>query len=150
MSSITKTIIIIVVIIAVGAGAYFFVFPKIGNPTALLQKESLVPDTSGLRAEGDFFSTLLNIKNINLMVGSTLFSSQSFRSLRDFSLEPILSSTPGRVNPFAPLGFDAESEPVQITPETTPDFLSGTSTSFINATSTNATSSNSTSTGTIN
>jgi len=149
MSSITKTIIILVVIIAVGAGAYFFVFPKIGNPISLLQKESFAPDTSRLRAEGDFFSTLLNIKSIDLMVGSTLFSSQAFRSLKDFSLEPILSSTPGRVNPFAPLGMDAQSSPVEIIPEITPDFLIEGKASSTGATSTNATSTGATSTDSL-
>jgi len=132
---------------AVSAGAYFFVFPNIGNPVALLQKESFAPDTSGLRAEGDFFSTLLNIKSIDLMAGSALFSSQTFRSLKDFSLEPILSSTPGRVNPFAPLGVDMEVESMQIAPEIVPEFLSGINASSTNATSTNASSTNASSTG---
>ena len=110
MSSITRNIIIIVIIVIVLATGYFAIFGKKVPSLSLLQKSSLLSDTSQLGIRGEFLGTLLKIKNIEKLIknGSIFFSSNSFKNLKDFSSELVSEGNPGRINPFSPLGVDIE------------------------------------------
>ncbi len=55
----------------------------------------------------DFLSVLLNVKNIKLE--DTIFSDRSFINLKDSSILLTPSGDEGRLNPFAPIGFDASA-----------------------------------------
>jgi len=111
MSSITRNILIIVIIVVVLAVGYFAIFGKKAPSLNLLQKSSLLPDTSQLGIRGEFLSTLLKIKNIEELIksGSIFFASNSFKNLKDFSSELVSEGKPGRINPFSPLGVDVEA-----------------------------------------
>jgi len=111
MSSITRNIIIIIIIVIVLATGYFVIFGKKSPSLSLLQKSSLLPDTSQLGIRGEFLSTLLRIKNIEEVIknGSVFFASNSFKNLKDFSSDLVSEGKPGRTNPFSPLGVDIEA-----------------------------------------
>ena len=144
MSSVLRNIIIILVMVVLLGAGYFLFAKRIGDKVSLLVQQPLNVDISKLGSQDGFLNILLNIKTIDLQVGSTLFSSAAFNQLRDISLEPVLSSPPGRINPFAPLGFDV----MEPTGSIAPILDISTSTLFYSPDST-ATSTISTSTDTI-
>jgi len=55
----------------------------------------------------EFLSVLLNIKNIKL--DDAIFSDRAFINLKDSSILLTPSGDEGRLNPFAPIGFDASA-----------------------------------------
>lgn len=60
----------------------------------------------------EFLAQLLNIRSIKLR--EDIFSSPSFLSLTDFTIELIQAGNEGRINPFAPFGAD---EAVPLAPD---------------------------------
>jgi hypothetical protein len=55
----------------------------------------------------NFLSLLLNIKNINLDQGISIFSDKAFNSLHDSTVKLNADHSEGRPNPFAKFGADS-------------------------------------------
>ena len=98
----------------------YIYFIKPSSPTADLVSsfptetaESAAPlessDTNSLVAE-EFLTLLLNVKNIKL--DDAIFSDKAFNSLRDSSITLTPDGNEGRPNPFAPIGTDIFTLPV--------------------------------------
>lgn len=123
MSSTIKNIIILVAVAVVLILAYVF-FLKPAPEVAPLTSTS--PTTNTTNATGgavipmsgtDFLAMLLNVKSIRL--DDTIFSDPAFISLHDSSIELINDGTEGRPNPFAPIGSDVITTPINnVTPTT--------------------------------
>lgn len=119
-----KKIIKIILIIAV-AGALLFIgfkfFSKSPEPASpLSSSDGSTPadasaadgssGTSGTSSIGnEFVDLLLNLNTIQL--DTSIFDSQSFKALHDYSSPLTPEANPGRPNPFAPVGMDATLEP---------------------------------------
>lgn len=58
----------------------------------------------------DFLLVLLSVKNIKL--DDTIFSDAAFSTLHDSSIILTPDGTEGRINPFAPIGSDRTTTPV--------------------------------------
>lgn len=94
-----KTFLILIVIIVVAALIYFY---TMGNPT---DNSSLTrTDTAGsIEAQNVGSRVLVLLNQINsLKIDSSIFSSDAYRSLVDYSIT-IPEQPVGRPNPFAPL-----------------------------------------------
>ncbi len=116
MSSTLKNIFIFVLIFAALAGGYYFFFAnKVSTPdlSTISTSGSVVDSGMGAGVGGEFLTTLLNIKNIQL--DDSIFSSTAFKSLQDFTTELVDQGNAGRPNPFAPIGADTSASAV-VTP----------------------------------
>lgn len=103
-------------------GVYYVFFAKGGQSiSALIKTSSNLPATADLSGRSDFLTTLLNIKNIKL--DDTIFSSDAFKNLKDFSIQLVQDVKEGRPNPFAPLGIDEEVIPEDVSPVETGTFV---------------------------
>ncbi len=95
---------------------------------------SAVPDlsASGVNTQSseqignDFLMTLLSVRSIK--IDSTVFTSQAFTSLQDFSRPLLPDNNPGRPNPFAPLGSDTTTISTQISTSNASAILTTTAT----------------------
>jgi len=128
MSSKVKNIIIIIVLFVVALLIYAFFFTKdddgalLGSTTGVTV--SAIPgDQSDIGRE--FLTTLLNLEKFTL--DDSIFLSNEFNSLRDFTIPIIPEGNEGRSNPFAP--FVGDSTQSQVSPVTTnpPTNVLGTS-----------------------
>ncbi len=105
MSKTIKNIIIVVVALAVLYGAYlYFKSSSTFEITSALQSSSTdgVGNTSNdqINKDTSFLSTLLNLNTIT--IDPTLFTSASWNSLRDNTVEIVNDGVVGRPNPFLP------------------------------------------------
>lgn len=120
MKSKLKNIIIFVVIFILAVVAYNAFFKKERDTAPLLTTTGLPAQLGGAPVDQSvigrqFLTTLLNISNIRL--DDSIFLSNEFNSLRDFSIPIIPPGDEGRLNPFAPFGAE-ELESLE-TPVTT-------------------------------
>lgn len=125
-----KNIIILVIIGIVLIFGYFYFF-KQEDPEANLVSNSLITPTNvnintvnpstPLDDEfaGAIIQTLSGIKNINL--DNRIFETLAFKSLIDGTVPLSPDPNVGRINPFAPIGVDANANtlPVNTNPTTT-------------------------------
>lgn len=101
-----KNILILLVLVAIAAAAYFVFFAKDESGAPLLQRTSTLFGGGAVLGERSaFLSTLLNIKNLRLE--TSIFDSEAFQNLKDFTVPITSFGDEGRPNPFAPLGFDS-------------------------------------------
>ena len=100
--------IIILLLLAVALFLAYFFFIKGGEEDAagLISSPAAAPVSAVPKnlSNGDFLSLLLNVKNIKLE--ESILSDPAFDSLFDSSISITPDGTEGRLNPFAPLGFD--------------------------------------------
>ncbi len=113
--SLGKKLIFIVLIVVVLAVLYtLFIKPKAGSDSPLASTDD---GTEVALSEGDaatneaFLDTLLNLRGISL--DETIFTSNEFGTLQDFTITLIQPGTHGRPNPFAPIGSDDTSVSVE-------------------------------------
>ncbi|OGI70031.1 hypothetical protein A3A09_02020 [Candidatus Nomurabacteria bacterium RIFCSPLOWO2_01_FULL_42_20] len=105
MSKVLKNILFLVIIVILAAAAYFIFFAKDEAGQPLLQRTSvLFGEGPQLGERSQFLGVLLNIKSIRLDV--SIFDTEAFKNLDDFTVPIISFGNEGRPNPFAPLGFD--------------------------------------------
>lgn len=118
MSSTIKNIIILVVVAIALILAYVF-FLKPAPEEAALTSATGIPLDAGIVGtngavspviESNFLSVLLNVRNIKL--DDAIFSDSAFGTLRDSSIELISEGNEGRPNPFAPIGSDVTTAPI--------------------------------------
>lgn len=107
-----KNIIIIVVVALVLILVYFFLIKKDPAEDALLTSSNTLSDNKASQAqestlETDFISLLLSVKSIKLE--DSIFSNKSFSFLKDSSIVLIQEGNEGRVNPFAPIGYESST-----------------------------------------
>ena len=97
-----------------GAGLYFLAGSNSKSKAQPLSSQTGATANAGAQGgsttvnSDDFLGLLLNISSIKL--DDSLFTMQSFRSLRDFSTTLTKDVTSGRPNPFAPIGQDASQD----------------------------------------
>ena len=96
----SKNIILFIIIVALLAIGYFMFFGKSTDEVL----ESNIAKRENV--EGDVLPVLLELKQIKL--DTSFFKEKSFTNLftHDFTVK-LVSQSVGRVNPFAPQGFDA-------------------------------------------
>ena len=123
MSPKLKNIIIFVVIFIVAVVVYNFFFAKEKETAFLVTTTPLgvtpIGDISTPSEIGqEFLATLLNIRTLKL--DNSIFLSNEFNTLRDFSVPLTIPEEVGRPNPFAPLGEEVQltEEPVATIPTT--------------------------------
>jgi|GEM_PF-2419485 len=114
MASKIKNIIIFTVIAAILILIYIFFLKPSPEEANLVSNNSFVVDQPLLDTETlnqnsevakDFLAVLLNVKNIQL--NDTIFSKKIFLNLHDSSILLISPGDEGRVNPFAPIGYES-------------------------------------------
>lgn len=115
MASKIKNIIIFTVIAAILILAYiFFIKPSPeeknlvsspGSPSATLPNTDTLKQNSLITK--DFLSVLLSVKNVKL--DDSIFSDSAFVNLHDSSIILIPTGDEGRLNPFAPIGYEASA-----------------------------------------
>lgn len=131
-----------VVIVVVALGIIIFVILSLGNKPK--EKSNLVssnpsgdpvigvvgdisettPDAS--LGTDEFLTKLLSIRNIELK--GSIFEEPAFATLKDSSIILIQDGTEGRVNPFAPIGFENfNSKAIESTPPIIPTGTTPTS-----------------------
>ena len=110
-SSKTKNIVILVIIFAISFFAYTFFF-KSSGPTEILTKETPLLGQENVKGK-NLLRILLSLNSIKL--DEEIFSSQLFTGLQDFTIVLPEVDTPGRPNPFAPIGTE-ESSPLSASP----------------------------------
>ncbi|PIP86983.1 hypothetical protein COW81_02625 [Candidatus Campbellbacteria bacterium CG22_combo_CG10-13_8_21_14_all_36_13] len=98
-NTITKTLLIILTLIITGFGVSNLIFAQEdGSLVSAKDSGQITGDT-----EQEIISLLLELRALKL--DGELFASDSFKSLKDFSVK--LDKEPvGRTNPFAPIGQD--------------------------------------------
>jgi hypothetical protein len=120
MSNTVKIMLVAVAIIAIAGFGYWY---STGGTQSASGSSTLATSTpTGASATGSaalnagdvalndkFLSLLLNMRTIKL--DQSIFTSQTYLSLRDFSTPIAPDPNPGRVNPFAPIGIDAANAP---------------------------------------
>jgi hypothetical protein len=123
MSNGLKIFLILLIVVVFGAIGYFLLsdggIPSPSSSSSPLQTSTGAP-VSGLAAQTsqsqninadqvgqEFLAQLLNIRSIKLR--DDIFSSPSFVSLVDYTIELIQLGNEGRVNPFAPFGIDGQN-----------------------------------------
>ncbi|MFA5933818.1 MAG: hypothetical protein WC795_01155 [Candidatus Paceibacterota bacterium] len=120
MNSTIKNIIIFVVVFILAIVGYQMFFAKDQSSEGLLTSGTpgveTTTDGTASSVGGEFISTLLNINNLKL--DNSLFSSSTFMSLQDFTINLIPEVNPGRSNPFAPIGSDISTPAQSSTPST--------------------------------
>lgn len=128
MSKIKNTIIFTVIAILLILAYIFFIkpSPEEQNLVSSSNKETtILTDTSTIDQNSliakDLLSVLLSVKSIKL--DDTIFSNIAFLNLRDSSISLTPLGDEGRLNPFAPIGFETVIVPVMpvITPPATPE-----------------------------
>ncbi len=117
-----KNIAIFLLVAVVLVLIYIFFIKSDGEDTGLVSTSttgtttSTVPATTGgidaLDAK-DFLGILLSVKSIKL--DDSIFSDIAFSTLRDSSITLTPDGTEGRPNPFAPIGVDKVTAPVNTT-----------------------------------
>lgn len=124
MSNGLKFLLIFLIIVVFGAVGYFLLsdgevsLPSISSSTGSPLQTSTGQPVSGLAAQAspainadqvgqEFLAQLLNIRSIKLR--DDIFSSPSFVSLTDYTIELIQLGNEGRDNPFAPFGVDGQN-----------------------------------------
>jgi hypothetical protein len=114
MASKIKNIIIFTVIAVVLILIYIFFIkpsPEEANLTSSTSSSAVLPDTETLSENSliakDFLSVLLNVTNIKL--DDTIFSDKAFLNLHDSSILLVAPGDEGRLNPFAPIGFETHT-----------------------------------------
>lgn len=117
MSKAIKIILILLIVGIAGAIVYFLMFANVepstqGSPLQTTTGQNVsglaaqsTPEVNADQIGQEFLAQLLNIKTIKLR--EDIFSSPTFISLKDFTIELIQPGNEGRVNPFAPFGIDA-------------------------------------------
>lgn len=122
MSTGLKTFLILLIIVVFGAIGYFLLSDgeislpssstssplqtNTGEPVSGMATQS--PQTIDADQVGqEFLAQLLNIRSIKLR--DDIFSSPSFISLTDYTIELIQLGNEGRINPFAPFGVDTQN-----------------------------------------
>jgi hypothetical protein len=128
MASKIKNIIIFTIIAASLILIYIFFIKKGPEEANLISSpgaDTMLADTNTLDQNSliakDFLSVLLSVKSIKL--DDTIFSNIAFTSLHDSSiiLTPPSVGEEGRLNPFAPIGFETATTPVApVAPVPTP------------------------------
>ena len=96
-------ILAIISLVLVGVVVYYF-FNRDTTPEALLAS---VSSTQSPKIEGNLLQTLQQLKAIKL--DDSIFVDPVFTRLTDFSQPLVSQGTPGRSNPFAPIGNDVFS-----------------------------------------
>lgn len=145
IKSIIRNVIIAVIVVAIGYFGYSYFFKKgatttdtgsgltttagINTPTDTSSSTDTGAST-GADLSGDFLATLLSVQSINL--DDRIFTNPAFTSLQDFSRPLLPDTNPGRPNPFAPLGSDAQGVSTQIS--TSNPSLITANTSILNGT----------------
>jgi len=120
-SKIKNIIILIVIAIALVLGYVFFIkkAPDEGNLISTSPSGDVLAD-AGTNAETlventlitkDLLSILLSIKNIKL--DDSIFSDTAFINLNDSSILLTSPGDEGRLNPFAPIGFENIAMPAE-------------------------------------
>ncbi|MFZ2204973.1 MAG: hypothetical protein WAV23_00060 [Minisyncoccia bacterium] len=113
MSSTIKNIIILVVVAIVLVLVYIF-FLKPAPEQAPLTTSSGAPVTATVTSDpitgSEFLAVLLSVKSLRL--DDAIFSDPAYISLHDSSIELITDTTEGRPNPFAPIGSDVSTVPI--------------------------------------
>lgn len=113
MASKIKNIIIFTVIAVVLILIYiFFIKPSPEEANLTSSADNMVlPDTNTLNENSliskDFLSVLLNVTNIKL--DDTIFSDKAFLNLHDSTILLVAPGDEGRLNPFAPIGFETHT-----------------------------------------
>jgi regulatory protein YycI of two-component signal transduction system YycFG len=120
MTSKIKNIIIFTVIAALLILAYIFFIKPSPEEKSLVSYSPLnteLPNTNTLDQNSlitqDLLSVLLSVKSIKL--DDAIFSDEAFINLKDSSILLTSPGDEGRLNPFAPIGFDIITTPA-ITP----------------------------------
>lgn len=123
MSSTIKNIIILVVVAVALILAYVFFLkpapeqPSLVTTTGTSAVSTNATGTTAPISGSEFLAVLLNVKSIKL--DDSIFSDPAFISLHDSSIELINDVTEGRPNPFAPIGSDIITTPINnVTPTT--------------------------------
>jgi regulatory protein YycI of two-component signal transduction system YycFG len=121
MTSKIKNIIIFTVITALLILAYiFFIKPSPEEKSLVFYSPSNteLPNTNTLDQNSlitqDLLSVLLSVKSIKL--DDAIFSDEAFINLKDSSILLTSPGDEGRLNPFAPIGFDIITTPVIVPP----------------------------------
>lgn len=118
MKGVIRNIIILIVLIVLGIVGYSVFFKKNiddqgGLATTASSGTTLPVGVSDENAVGrEFLGLLLNIRSLKL--DDSIFTSQAFLSLQDFSRPIPPDTNPGRPNPFAPLGADGAAISTQV------------------------------------
>lgn len=111
-----KNIIIFTVIVVLLTLAYIFFIkksPEEQNLVSFSPTNTVLPDIGAgqdLLIAKDFLSVLLSVKSIKL--DDTIFSDKAFINLRDSSILLVSPGNEGRLNPFAPIGYEAVTAPI--------------------------------------
>jgi hypothetical protein len=134
MVSKIKNIIIFTVITAILILAYIFFIKPSPEEKSLVSyspSNTELPDTNTLNQNSliakDLLSVLLGVKSIKL--DDAIFSDEAFINLKDSSILLISPGDEGRLNPFAPIGFDVITTPPiapPIIPTTPPEPIPAT------------------------
>ena len=95
-----KNIILFIILFVLAFFVYTFFFKSSGTE-ALLTKDVPILAQDNVKGK-DLLRVLLSLKNIKL--DEEIFSSKLFISLQDFTITLPDTGTPGRNNPFAPIG----------------------------------------------
>ncbi len=115
MTAKIKNIIIFTVIAALLILIYIFFIKPAPVQQNLVSSSvgTTLPDTNSSDQNpplsNDFLSLLLSVKSIKL--NDTIFSDNAFLNLKDSSILLIPAGNEGRLNPFAPIGFDTVATP---------------------------------------
>ncbi len=109
MASKIKNIIIFAVVAALLILIYIFFIKKVPEEQNLISSSNTaLPATDTFNQNSlmtkDFLSVLLNVKSIKL--DNTIFSDRAFINLHDSSILLIPPGDEGRLNPFAPIGYE--------------------------------------------
>ncbi len=122
MTSKIKNIIIVTVIAALLILAYIFFLKPTPQEEGLISSSNTplsdtnVVDQNSLITK-DLLSLLLSVKSIKLE--DSIFADGAFINLKDSSILLTPSGDEGRLNPFAPVGFETILTPIK-PPEKTP------------------------------
>ncbi len=120
-----KNILIFVAIGAVFVLIYiFFIKPSPDDSATLISSNGVpvttntsntaIPDADVTATTQAFLGLLLNVRNLKL--DDAIFSDNAFASLQDSSIVLVPDGNEGRINPFAPIGSDNDTLPLNTTP----------------------------------
>lgn len=98
--------IIVITLFAIAAGAFFYTS---GGDVSQL-KSITEKDTVSISVDRSFLKTLQSASAISL--DESIFTKTSFRTLENFNFQIGNINNPGRVNPFAPIGYEQSGIPV--------------------------------------
>jgi len=125
-TSIIKKIVFVLIILVFSCSGYFFILlkgEKQSLPSFLPFAGEATNASSTISSEkeiADLQQTLSDLEKIK--INSSFFSSPSFKNLKSFK-EPLPELTPGRVNPFAPIGEETAKKAPLPKPKQTVDIV---------------------------